>query len=100
MSGQLHFAVDARRIERGIGRGRVSSRQRFGVRGLDELQERAGQTRLLEDPEVTLRPGIMLVLPLHALEEFLSLSGRHERSMYAERSRHRRSDHSGFGKVL
>src|SRR6266576_2364924 len=75
ISGQLHFAVDAGRIERRIGRRRVRARECVGVGRLDELEKGTRQARLLEDPEMALRARIMLLLSLHALEELLSVPG-------------------------
>src|SRR5262245_43216523 len=65
MSGQLHFAIDAGRIDRRVRCRGVGAGQRFRVGRLDEFQKCPRQTRLLENPEVTLEFGIVLLLPLH-----------------------------------
>src|SRR4029079_14662250 len=99
ISGQLHFAVDAGGIEGGIGSSGVSARQRIRVRCFDELERRAWEICFLEYPEMTLRARVMLLLPLHSLEESLPLARRDERSLHAQGSRHRCSDHSSIGEI-
>src|SRR5215831_154833 len=94
-SAQLHFHVDPLRVEDRFRRRRVRARQRVGVPGFDELEERAGQPRLLERPEATVLFRVVIVLAAQLFVESLAIRRRDERALNGECARHGQSTVSG-----
>src|SRR4051812_21126451 len=88
MLGKLHFVIDSRRIEHGLGGGCMSADEGLVIGRLAELQEGTRQARLLEDPVAAVRLRVVFAISLQLLRELLSLLRSDERALDGECARH------------
>src|ERR1051325_1733042 len=87
-SVHVHFNVETRRVDDRVGRLAVCMRQRFGIRGFKELDERAGQRLLLEQPVMTAGCDVVRLHRAYALAKSLTVGRRHDGVSDRERARH------------
>src|SRR3954465_2040180 len=88
MLGKLHFVIDSRRIEHGLGGGGMSADEGLVIGRLAEFQERAGEARFLEDPITAVRLRVVLAVSLQLLRKLLPLLRSDERALNGEGARH------------
>jgi hypothetical protein len=88
MLGKLHFVIDSRRIEHGLGGGGMSARECLVIRRLTELEKGAGQARFFKDPVAAVRRRVVFAISFQLLRELLSLLRSDERALDGECARH------------
>src|SRR5687767_9816152 len=82
MSLQLHFTVDARRVDERLGSAGVRRGERVEIVGLEELQEGALELRFLEHVEPAVRAGVVVTLRPHPLDVLLAVGLRHDGAVH------------------
>src|SRR5262245_52410199 len=88
MLGELHFVIDSRRIEHGLGGGGMSAGEGLVSGRLTELEKGTRQARLLEDPVAAIRSRVVFAISLQLLRELLPILRCDERTLDGQSARH------------